>query len=277
MAGLVFKSMEDYTIRFAASSPDDIEAATDKLFPASLLQVGEPQSCYRSNSRDIGTESGFGSSECQERQYADFVILQTIIDQALMWIRSSPGDEILGRIPRDSLLPTNKEEKCSSKLVCKFVNLMNSVNHLSLFQIIADRPMTHVPMGGSIDPVESILQSILFQIVPMFTVYSFAFSVPLVIMRIVEEKQQGVKELMKMMGLPNWLLWVGWFNITILTNILVISVAVMILVIGKIVEKANPFVLFVSLFLYGFSTICFLFAQSTLFSNRMSENFFMIP
>ena len=37
----------------------------------------------------------------------------------------------------------------------------------------------------------------------------------------------------------------------------------------KVFENVNPFVLFISLFLYGFSTICFNFAQSTLFSNRM--------
>ena len=46
------------------------------------------------------------------------------------------------------------------------------------------------------------------------TFSSFAFTVPLVLKRIVEEKQQGVKELMKMMGLPSWLHWVGWFVIT---------------------------------------------------------------
>ena len=135
------------------------------------------------------------------------------------------------------------------------------------FQLIADRPMTYVPLvgGGDID----IFQIIQLFLTPICTVFSFAFTVPLVLKRIVEEKQQGVKELMKMMGLPSWLHWVGWFSITILTSIIIISIMVIVIVVGKVFENVNPIVLFISLFLYGFSTICFNFAQSTLFSNRM--------
>ena len=88
--------------------------------------------------------------------------------------------------------------------------------------------------------------------------------------RIVEEKQAGVKELCKMMGLPNWLHWIGWFSITIIISIITISVMTMVIVLGNIFETVDPFIIFMSLFLYGFSTICFNFAQSTIFSNRES-------
>merc|ERR1719153_2212741 len=112
----------------------------------------------------------------------------------------------------------------------------------------------------------------MFQIIqlfltPMCTIISFAFTVPLVLKRVVEEKQQGVKELMKMMGLPNWLHWTGWFVITILTTIITIIVMVIVLVVGDIYSKTDPFILFISLFLYSLNTICFNFAQSTLLSN----------
>ena len=100
MAGILFTSMEDYTIRLALS-PEQIEATTDKLFPDSLIRF-DPYSRYN-----------------QEKQYAHFIILQTIVDQALMWNKASAGFDILGMIPRDSLLPTNLEEKCSRKLVTK--------------------------------------------------------------------------------------------------------------------------------------------------------------
>ena len=135
--------------------------------------------------------------------------------------------------------------------------------------MIADRPMTYVPLvgGGDID----IFQVIQLFLTPICTVFSFAFTVPLVLKRIVEEKQQGVKELMKMMGLPSWLHWVGWFSITTLTSVFIISIMVIVIVVGKVFENVNPLVLFISLFLYGFSTICFNFAQSTLFSNRMFD------
>ena len=129
--------------------------------------------------------------------------------------------------------------------------------------------MTFVPLVGGGDP--DIFQVIQLFLTPICTVFSFAFTVPLVLKRIVEEKQQGVKELMKMMGLPSWLHWVGWFSITTLSSIIIISIMVIVIVVGKVFENCNPFVLFISLFLYGFSTICFNFAQSTLFSNRMLE------
>ena len=94
MAGLLFTTMEAYTIRLSLS-PDQTESKTDKLFP----------------------DDSFDDKPFQEDQYAVFVILQTIIDQALMWNKASAGYDILGMIPRNSLLPTNKEEKCSPKLV----------------------------------------------------------------------------------------------------------------------------------------------------------------
>ena len=46
-------------------------------------------------------------------------------------------------------------------------------------------------------------------IMPLFLVLSFAFIVPPILKRIVYEKETGVKELMKMMGLPSWMHWVG--------------------------------------------------------------------
>ena len=130
--------------------------------------------------------------------------------------------------------------------------------------------MTYVPLvgGGDID----IFQIIQLFLTPICTVFSFAFTVPLVLKRIVEEKQQGVKELMKMMGLPSWLYWVGWFSITTLTSVIIISISVTVIVVAEVFEKVNPLVLFISLFLYGFSTICFNFAQSTLFSNRKFDS-----
>ena len=129
--------------------------------------------------------------------------------------------------------------------------------------------MTYVPLVGG--GKNEFLKMIQLSLTPLCTIYSFSFTVPLVLTRIVEEKQQGVKELMKMMGLPSWLHWVGWFSITTLTSVFIISIMVIVIVVGKVFEKVNPVVLFVSLFLYGFSTICFNFAQSTLFSNRMFD------
>ena len=45
-------------------------------------------------------------------------------------------------------------------------------------------------------------------ILPLFLVLSFSFIVPPLLKRIVYEKETGVKELMKLMGLPAWMHWV---------------------------------------------------------------------
>ena len=133
--------------------------------------------------------------------------------------------------------------------------------------VVVDQGMDFVPLIGDGNGV-TFFQVIQLFLTPICTVFSFAFTVPLVLKRIVEEKQQGVKELMKMMGLPNWLHWVGWFTITVIISIITISIMVIVITVGEIFTNVNPLVLFISLFLYGFATICFNFAQSTLFSNR---------
>ena len=87
---------------------------------------------------------------------------------------------------------------------------------------------------------------------------------------------------MKMMGLPSWLHWVGWFVITIIIavryllthafynpplQVLNITIMVIVLVVWEIYPRTNPVILFITIFLYALATICFNFAQSTLLSN----------
>ncbi|KAF5283869.1 hypothetical protein FQA39_LY04689 [Lamprigera yunnana] len=78
---------------------------------------------------------------------------------------------------------------------------------------------------GSQPPVEFVVQefpyppyandaglSTLFIIIlPLITVCGFICLCPVIIRGVVEEKKSGMKELMKMMGLKNWMLWAGWF------------------------------------------------------------------
>ena len=73
---------------------------------------------------------------------------------------------------------------------------------------------------------------------------------------------------MKMMGLPGWLNWAGWLATTLFTSTLSIIVMVFVLIYFDILVRVDPLVLFISFLLYSLSTICFNFAQSTLFSSR---------
>ena len=72
---------------------------------------------------------------------------------------------------------------------------------------------------------------------------------------------------MKMMGLPSWLHWCGWFLITCFICTLTIIVMVLVIILTDILSDVDPLVLFFTLFLYSLALICFNFAQSTFFSN----------
>lgn len=109
---------------------------------------------------------------------------------------------------------------------------------------------------------------------PLFAVLSFAFIIPPLLKRIVQDKQSGVKELMKMMGLPSWMNWLFYFIDAIIS--LTISIIIMVVLIcvewkageGKVIDYSNAGVIFVFFLLYAMSLVVFLFAISTLFNSR---------
>ncbi|XP_045460948.1 ATP-binding cassette sub-family A member 2-like isoform X2 [Harmonia axyridis] len=104
------------------------------------------------------------------------------------------------------------------------------------------------------------------------TIFSFIFLCPALIMRIIEEKSTGTRELMKMVGLKSWMLWFGWFLHAFLPNF--VSV-ILIVILMKVpmwgvdtpsIEYCNTAVFFIFLFLYLVSSIAFCFAISSLFN-----------
>lgn len=80
-----------------------------------------------------------------------------------------------------------------------------------------------------------------------------------------------------MMGLESWMLWLGWFMHSMVTNIVSITFIVIMLKVGlsseatPIIEYGSGGVLWVFLLLYVMSAICFSFAISTVFKKRKSE------
>ena len=118
-------------------------------------------------------------------------------------------------------------------------------------------------------------------LLPLFTVLSFAFIVPPIMKRIVEDKRSGAKELMKMMGLPSWMSWLFYFIDAMMS--LVISLIIMVVLVcvewktgeGRVIDYSNAFLLYVFLFLYSMALVAFLFAISTLFNNRMDAESYL--
>ena len=122
--------------------------------------------------------------------------------------------------------------------------------------------------------IESFSSILVGSFMPLFTVLSFAFIIPPILKRIVQEKREGVKELMKMMGLPTWMNWVFYFFDAIMFLISTIIIMTIILSVeweenkGRIVEMSDPSVLFFFFLFYAMALVVFLFAISTIFSNR---------
>lgn len=106
-----------------------------------------------------------------------------------------------------------------------------------------------------------------------FASLSFTFIIPPIMKRIVQEKKSGAKELMKMMGLPNWMAWLFHYLDAVLSIMISIVIIVILLCIewvegdGRVIEFSNPFLIFLFFLLYSMALIAFLFSISTLFNN----------
>jgi len=95
------------------------------------------------------------------------------------------------------------------------------------------------------------------------------------IKRVVEEKDTGVKELMKMMGLKSWMIWTGW----ILHNVILYSISITVITYlscfeiysgtGKLLNYSNPLLLWIFLIIYMFAGIFFCFAISSIFNRPL--------
>ncbi|VVC36007.1 ABC transporter-like,P-loop containing nucleoside triphosphate hydrolase,AAA+ ATPase domain,ABC [Cinara cedri] len=116
----------------------------------------------------------------------------------------------------------------------------------------------------------------LFKIfLPLFTVLSFLLMCSYTIKRIVEEKDSGVKELMKMMGLKSWMIWTGWIlhnffvyaiSITLITSICCFKTFI---VKGQLLNHTNPLLFWIFLVMYMIAGIFFSFSISSVFNRPL--------
>lgn len=117
----------------------------------------------------------------------------------------------------------------------------------------------------------------LFQLLlPLFTVLSFLLMCSYTVKRIVEEKDSGVKELMKMMGLKSWMIWTGW----VLHNFFVYAISITVITFiccfkiqsgegQALLNYTNPLLLWIFLVMYMITGIFFCFAISSFFNRPL--------
>ncbi|KAK2567067.1 ATP-binding cassette sub-family A member 2 [Acropora cervicornis] len=98
---------------------------------------------------------------------------------------------------------------------------------------------------------------IIEHMMPLCMTVSWIYTVALAVQAIVYEKEQRLKEVMKMMGLSNAVHWVAWF---------ITSLAVMSITYGKVLYYSDPLVVWVFLMMFAVVTIVFCFLISVFFS-----------
>ncbi|KAJ8925956.1 hypothetical protein NQ315_009809 [Exocentrus adspersus] len=119
---------------------------------------------------------------------------------------------------------------------------------------------------------DSALSTMFLIYLPVITLFSFIFICPAVLKRVVEEKYSGTKELMKMVGMKSWMLWLGWFIYGMLPMLLSVFCIVLLMKIPFFgteyppIENTDGSVLFVFLLLYCMAAMVFCFAISSFFN-----------
>lgn len=114
---------------------------------------------------------------------------------------------------------------------------------------------------------------------PFIIMLTFVFTVIITAKSIVYEKETGLKEAMKLMGMKPWIYWLSWYIKTfalLLPAIIFMSVAFKLKINIKyggsaaIVDKTDPFMFALFLFLYASSSITFTFLCTTFFKKANS-------
>ncbi|XP_047471049.1 phospholipid-transporting ATPase ABCA1-like [Penaeus chinensis] len=112
-------------------------------------------------------------------------------------------------------------------------------------------------------------------VVPSFLVTALVLLSPSLIKSVVHEKETGVRELVCLMGINRWLVWLGWFLHSALLNVVVISVLTVMLSVSMyngnlyvppILAHTDTGYVWLLLFLYSLSSIAFCLAISTFFN-----------
>ncbi|XP_037086261.1 ATP-binding cassette sub-family A member 7-like [Pollicipes pollicipes] len=101
---------------------------------------------------------------------------------------------------------------------------------------------------------------------PMFMVLAWVYTSAMIIKSIVYEKEQRLKEVMRILGLSNGVHWLGWFLTSFLSMLVSAVLLTIVLVYGKVLENSNPLIVFLFLLCFTTATIMLSFLLSTFFS-----------
>ncbi|XP_059174017.1 ATP-binding cassette sub-family A member 2-like isoform X2 [Physella acuta] len=103
-------------------------------------------------------------------------------------------------------------------------------------------------------------------VMPLCLTFSWVYTVAMLVQSIVYEKEQRLKEVMKMMGLSNAVHWCAWFVTTFLQMTMSVLILTALLKMGNVLPHSNTFIIFLVLEVYICAIISFSFLISVLYS-----------
>ena len=101
---------------------------------------------------------------------------------------------------------------------------------------------------------------------PLFMVLAWVYTSAMIVKSIVYEKEQRLKEVMRILGLSNGVHWTGWFLTSFCSMVVSDALLTLVLVYGKVLENSDPFIVFLFLLCFTIATITLSFLISTFFS-----------
>ncbi|XP_055898501.1 ATP-binding cassette sub-family A member 2-like [Biomphalaria glabrata] len=103
-------------------------------------------------------------------------------------------------------------------------------------------------------------------VMPLCLTFSWVYTVAMLVQSIVYEKEQRLKEVMKMMGLSNAVHWCAWFVTTFVQMTMSVILLTALLKLGNVLPHSNTLIVFLVLEVYICAIISFSFLISVLYS-----------
>lgn len=104
-------------------------------------------------------------------------------------------------------------------------------------------------------------------VLPTFLVLGFIFIIPSIMLGVVNEKESGIRELLKMNGVPGWLQWLGWLANSLMIIVLSVTLVIILLFLNT-VRYGDPGVWYLFIMLYMLAAVSNCFFLSSFFSRR---------
>ncbi len=169
-----------------------------------------------------------------------------------------------------------------------FIQVQKAIDFslISEFNIDINKISLELKRFSSPPYVEDGFITVIVGMFPYIILLSFTFIVILTTKEIVEEKETGIKEAMRLMGMKSWIYWLSWYIKTLV--ILIPAIIIMVisykiklpikngLASASIINKTDPFLLALFLFMYSSSLVSFILMCSAFFKKVIKIDIIVI-